>query len=148
MAFAVVLDTCVLYPANLTDSLLRVAEAQLYVPQWSNGILAEFSRNLLERGIKEGSVGRLLAAMATAFPEADVTGYEQLIGSMTCHEKDRHVLAAVVRAKASSLVTFNVKDFPQKASTISTSKSSTPTTSCSTCSTLPLESLSEPCECR
>lgn len=112
MAFAVVLDTCVLYPANLRDSLLRIAEAELYVPQWSAGILDEMSRNLLERGITERSVEGLLVAMAAAFPEAAVTGYDELIDSMTCHEKDRHVLAAAVRAKASALVTFNVTDFP------------------------------------
>jgi len=31
---------------------------------------------------------------------------------MTCDSKDRHVLAAAVRAKAEVLVTFNVRDFP------------------------------------
>ena len=112
MAFAVVLDTCVLYPANLRDSLLRLAEAGLYVPRWSAGIREELSRNLLELGINEGSVKRLLEVMAAAFPEADVTGYERLIESMTCDEKDRHVLAAALRANASALVTFNVRDFP------------------------------------
>ena len=56
MAFAVVLDTCVLYPANLRDSLLRLAEAGLYAPRWSAGIREELSRNLLELGINEGSV--------------------------------------------------------------------------------------------
>lgn len=112
MAFAVVLDTCVLYPANLRDSLLRLAEAGLYAPRWSAGIREELSRNLLELGINQGSVERLLEVMAAAFPEADVTGYERLIESMTCDEKDRHVLAAAVRANASALVTFNVRDFP------------------------------------
>jgi hypothetical protein len=34
---------------------------------------------------------------------------------MTCHEKDRHVLAAAVKADASILVTENVKDFPAEA---------------------------------
>jgi predicted nucleic acid-binding protein len=31
---------------------------------------------------------------------------------MTCDQKDRHVLAAAVRANAEVLVTFNIKDFP------------------------------------
>jgi hypothetical protein len=31
--------------------------------------------------------------------EAEVTGYEPLIASMTCDQKDRHVLAVAVRAR-------------------------------------------------
>jgi hypothetical protein len=50
--------------------------------------------------------------MRRAFPDAEVTGYEPLIESMTCDEKDRHVLAAAIRAHAEVLVTFNTKDFP------------------------------------
>jgi len=46
------------------------------------------------------------------FPDARVTGYEQLIGSMTNHPKDRHVLAAAVAGRADVLVTENLKDFP------------------------------------
>jgi predicted nucleic acid-binding protein len=34
-----------------------------------------------------------------------VTGYESLIGSMTNHPKDRHVLAAAVAGRADVLVT-------------------------------------------
>lgn len=50
--------------------------------------------------------------MRAAFPDAMVDGYEELIDGMTCDEKDRHVLAAAVRANAEVLVTFNVRDFP------------------------------------
>ena len=34
MTFAVVLDTCVLYPAHLRDSLLRLTESGLYRALW------------------------------------------------------------------------------------------------------------------
>jgi hypothetical protein len=50
--------------------------------------------------------------MATAFPDAAVTGYASLIDELTCHPKDRHVLAAAVRADAAAIVTFNTTDFP------------------------------------
>lgn len=41
-----------------------------------------------------------------------MVGYEPLVEAMTCHPKDRHVLAAAVTGGAQVLVTFNVKDFP------------------------------------
>jgi hypothetical protein len=44
-----------------------------------------------------------------------VTGYESLIDGMTNDPKDRHVLAAAVRASAEVVVTFNVRDFPEPA---------------------------------
>jgi hypothetical protein len=50
--------------------------------------------------------------MATYFPDARVTGYEKLIGSMTNHPKDRHVLAAAVAGRADVLVTENLEDSP------------------------------------
>ena len=53
--------------------------------------------------------------MAAYFPDARVTSYEELIGSMTNHPKDRHVLAAAVAGRADMLVTENLKDFPPAA---------------------------------
>ena len=52
--------------------------------------------------------------MNEAFPDALVQGCESLIPSMTNHEKDRHVLAAAVRANAEVIVTFNLNDFPDE----------------------------------
>lgn len=38
----VVLDSCVLLPMPLADTLLRIAdEPRLYVPKWSDEIMAE-----------------------------------------------------------------------------------------------------------
>lgn len=54
---------------------------------------------------------RLQAAMEQAFPEAMVRGHERLIGAMRNDEKDRHVAAAAVKAKAEVIVTSNVRDF-------------------------------------
>jgi len=37
------------------------------------------------------------------------------VDSMTCHDKDRHVLAAAVKGRCEVLVTFNVSDFSRLA---------------------------------
>lgn len=115
MPFPAFLDTCVLYPAYLCDTLLRLAEAAAYRPLWSAEVLAELRRNLIVRNIPPDRVDRRLAKMTRSFPDALVTGYESLIEGMTNDPKDRHVLAAAVRANAEVLVTFNLRDFPEPA---------------------------------
>ncbi|MEO6629272.1 MAG: PIN domain-containing protein [Aquihabitans sp.] len=105
------LDTCVLYLAHLRDTLLRLSERGLYRAMWSADIIGELRRNLIEL-VDPMAVNRLLGQMASAFPEAEVTGYQSLIDGLTCDAKDRHVLAAAVRADAGAIVTFNIADFP------------------------------------
>ncbi|HEX8106626.1 MAG TPA: hypothetical protein VF516_02810 [Kofleriaceae bacterium] len=45
MAFTVVYDACVLFPAPLRDLLMRVAHTGLVRARWSNAILDECFRN-------------------------------------------------------------------------------------------------------
>jgi predicted nucleic acid-binding protein len=111
---AVLLDTCVLLKSYLCDTLLSVAEEGAFRPLWSDHILAELRRNLIKAGAKQEAVEHRLGQMTTYFPDARVTGYEKLIGSMTNHPKDRHVLAAAVAGRADVLVTENLRDFPPK----------------------------------
>jgi hypothetical protein len=115
VAYPAFLDTCVLYPAYLCDTLLRLGEASAYRPLWSADVVAELRRNIIDRGISPDKVDRRLGQMSRSFPDALVTGYESLIDGMTNHPKDRHVLAAAVRANAEAVVTFNLKDFPEHA---------------------------------
>ena len=115
VAFPALLDTCVLYPAYLCDTLLRLAEAEAYRPLWSADILTELRRNVVEAGIPADRVDRRIANMCRSFPDATVAGYESLIDGMTNDPKDRHVLAAAVRANAEVIVTFNLRDFPEPA---------------------------------
>lgn len=55
-----VLDTCVLLPMTLRDTLLRAAELGLYHVYWSMETLEELKRNLpgLKSGISEEQVLR------------------------------------------------------------------------------------------
>jgi predicted nucleic acid-binding protein len=115
VAFPALLDTCVLYPAYLCDTLLRLAEVEAYRPLWSKDILIELTRNVVEAGVPYDRVDRRVAHMTHSFPDAMVTGYETLIDGMTNDPKDRHVLASAVRANAEVIVTFNIRDFPEPA---------------------------------
>jgi predicted nucleic acid-binding protein len=115
VAFPAYLDTCVLYPAYLCDTLLRLAEAAAFRPLWSPDVMEELARSLVKRGIAADRVDRRISQMTNTFPDAMVTGYETLVQGMTNDPKDRHVLAAAVRANAEVLVTFNLGDFPAAA---------------------------------
>lgn len=109
--FPVLLDTCVLYPVWVRDILLSLAQAELYEPLWSPQIMDELIDNLGKLR-PPPDAARLVGQMTQHFPDAMVTGYGHLIPAMTCHPKDRHVLAAAVHARAQVLVTSNLADFP------------------------------------
>lgn len=113
MPYAVVLDACVLHPAHLRDTLLRLSERELFQPLWSAAILEELERSLTKRKVPPRSARRLVETMESAFESAMVRGYEPLVDSMTCAPRDRHVLAAAVHGDAGAIVTFNVRDFPR-----------------------------------
>jgi len=114
MSFGVVLDTCVLYPFSLCDLLLRLADRELYDPYWSDRILDELARNLLDAGLTTAQVTWRVDQMRRAFPEATVPAdaVARLEPAMTNDPKDRHVLAAAVASPADAIVTFNLDDFP------------------------------------
>lgn len=111
---AVVLDACVLIPIRLATTLLWLAEADLFTPLWSEEILDEVEKNLPDAAsITPAQAARRVSKMREGFgAEAMVEGYEHLVGTMTNHPKDRHVLAAAVEAEADIIVTENIRDFP------------------------------------
>lgn len=116
MAFIVCLDACVLVPAALKDTLLRAAEAYFYTPIWSQEILDELRRALVEDlGKTPAQAEYLEQQMKVAFPEALIGGYQSLVPAMTVNEKDRHVAAAAVAGHAQVIVTLNLGHFPQQA---------------------------------
>lgn len=109
----VVLDACVLANFSLCDTLLRLAEPPwLCEPKWSEEIIRETTRTL-ESKLKWPSslTAYLEAELRSHFGEAWISGYEALLPQMTNDEKDRHVLAAAVHAKAPFIVTFNLRHF-------------------------------------
>lgn len=75
-------------------------------------MLAEVERNLPRLGVSPEKARWRVQQMRAEFPDALVTGYDALTPTMLNHPKDRHVLAAAVRAGAALIVTHNLKDFP------------------------------------
>lgn len=109
-----VLDANVLIPFRLVNTLLWLAEAGVFQALWSDEILEEVERNLPKLGITPEKARRRVRAMREGFGSAAlVDDFDHLVPHMECDPKDRHVLAAAVRAEADTLVTFNLKDFPE-----------------------------------
>lgn len=80
---AALLDTSVLYPMYLRESLLRVAAQDLYRPLWSQHILDELDRSLKKTaGIDPDKVTGLLELMKKHFPDSAVRSYEILIDTL------------------------------------------------------------------
>ena len=112
MPLRVILDANVLFPFTLRDTLLRAAADGYFQLYWSEQILEEARRNLVDSArITEEQALRLFDKMTGAFPESIVSGHEPLISAMRNEEKDRHMAAAAVKAEAQIIVTENLRDF-------------------------------------
>lgn len=115
MAFVVLYDACVLFPAPLRDILLRIAVTGIVRARWTERILDECFRNISEQrpDLKPNALTRTRKLMNEAVPDCLVEGFEDLIEGLRLPDpNDRHVLAAAIRAGAQAIVTFNLRDFP------------------------------------
>lgn len=112
-----VLDACVLYPAPLRDLLLSLAADGLYQARWTQMIQTEWINSLLANrpDLQPPSLFRTADLMNQAIDGSMVVGFEHLIQTLTLPDpNDRHVLAAAITCGASSIITFNTKDFAQQ----------------------------------
>jgi hypothetical protein len=110
------LDTCVLVPPALCDTILRLAERRLFLPRLSGQTLDDLERELTEKvGLPPERAKRRVDLIKEHFLDAVVSGSEVLVPAITLAEESRHVLAAAVRAGAEVIVTLSLKDFPTSA---------------------------------
>lgn len=113
--FSVFLDACVLVPVALADTLLRLAEAGLYRPLWSERILDEMvdAIEAVRPNLAAGAARKRADVMRRFFEDAEVAGWQGLEPGITLPDPDdRHVVAAALRGRADVIVTANVRDFP------------------------------------
>jgi predicted nucleic acid-binding protein len=115
-----VYDANILYPAPLRDLFIRLGQIGLVRARWTETIHDEWIRSLLKDNphLSAERLARTRSLMNNAVRDCLVTGYEDLVDSLTLPDPDdRHVLAAAIRAGADVIVTCNLKDFPPEALT-------------------------------
>ena len=75
--FTVIYDACVLYPAPLRDTLMRLALTDLFKAHWTDDIHREWIRAVLRQGKHtEQRLERTRDLMDRHVRDAKVTGYE------------------------------------------------------------------------
>jgi hypothetical protein len=113
--FTAFFDSNAFYGARLRSLLLFLARTGLFRARWSEDIHNEWIDSLLKNrpDLNVDALAKTRQSMDDAVLDCLVTGYKDLIPGLTLpDEKDRHVLAAAICARASVIVTFNEKDFP------------------------------------
>jgi predicted nucleic acid-binding protein len=114
--FTVFFDSNAFFGARLRSLVIEAAQSGLFRARWSEDVHREWISAVAAKrpDIELKSLERVQILMDAAVPGCITTGYEQLVASLTLPDPDdRHVLAAAIVAKASVIVTFNEKDFPQ-----------------------------------
>lgn len=115
--FTAFFDANVFYGARLRSLIVFLAQTKLFRARWSEAIHEEWTRNLLANRpeLKPQDLARTRQMMDAAVLDALVVGYEPLIPAMNLPDPDdRHVLAAAVVCRASCIVTFDLRHFPQE----------------------------------
>lgn len=108
-------DTNVLYPISVADLLLRLGDVALHAIVWSEDLLAEVERVLIEdKGLTTTQAAYFCACIRDEFADGEVrrADYEYLVATMTGKDPEDHAHAAAARVGATVLLTFNVDDFP------------------------------------
>jgi len=112
------LDANALYSATLRDTLVQLAVSGAFQARWTNQIHDEWIRNVLKNrpDLDPQKLSETRRLMDFHLPDALVEGFEPLIETLSLPDPDdRHVLAAAIHAKAPTIVTWNLRDFPSSA---------------------------------
>jgi hypothetical protein len=100
-------DTATLYPVSLADLVLRLAELAMFELVWSDHLLAEVERVLVEyKGLGVGQAAYFCDCIRRAFPEGRIPteDYLPLVASRTGPDPGDHVHSAAAVAGAATVV--------------------------------------------
>jgi len=94
---------------------MQLALTDLFRARWTEAILDEWLRNLLEDrpDLDPERLRRTRDRMNEAVEDCLVTGYEHLVEGLSLPDPDdRHVLAAAIEGRVNVIVTKDLSDFP------------------------------------
>jgi hypothetical protein len=119
--FTAFVDACALAGALKRNLLLTLAEGELFRLRWSRPVLDETERAIEKilsgKGVADAAARakRARAYMEAAFEDAMVADFEAFLpafaGLPDLH--DAHVVAAALKTQAFTIVTENLKHFPE-----------------------------------
>ena len=112
----VFVDTATLYPISLADLVLRLAELGMYDLLWSDHLLREVERVLVEyKGLTTERARYFCECISNAFPDGRVAPQEYLplVATRTGPDPDDHVhSAAAVAGKATVMLSADKAGYP------------------------------------
>ena len=116
--FTAFIDANVFYGARLRSLVLFAAQTKLYRARWSERVNDEWIEAVVKKAKRPSVTTESLQAtrnyMNEAILDCLVENFEHLeVGLKLPDPKDNHVLAAAIHGHASTIVTFNLKDFPE-----------------------------------
>jgi hypothetical protein len=112
----VVYDSCIFYSFTLRNLFVQLAMTNLFRAKWSEEIHQEWMSSLLRDrpSISQQKVQKIKDLIDKTVPNCLVTDYEPLVETLTLPDTgDRHVLAAAIQCGAETIITNNLKDFPE-----------------------------------
>lgn len=116
------IDACTLAGTLKRNLLLTLAEAEFFRVRWSRKVMDETEvaivRILTGQGAADPArhANRARAVMEAAFEDAAVEEYEAFLPACDGlpDPGDAHVLAAALKTQAATIVTENIRDFPDE----------------------------------
>lgn len=110
----VIADANVFYSNVQRNVLMTLAVERLFDLRWTSEIEDEWVRNLVANrpDLDPARVRRTAGLMRTALPQSDIKDhFVRIVRLQKTDKKDRHVAAAAIACRPSTVITWNIKDF-------------------------------------
>jgi predicted nucleic acid-binding protein len=115
--FTAFIDANVFYGARLRSLVLFVAQSKLYRARWTERVNDEWIDAVVKKAKRPSITKEALQStrddMNKAILDCLVENYQHIeVGLQLPDPKDKHILAAAIHCHASTIITFNLTDFP------------------------------------